>query len=258
MVRRGIDPLDDKREEHRRSIDLAFSAYVDLFEDQYLKKRWKDWRQGSGLLRREAVPILARKPLPKIRRADLNPVFDRMENRPASQRLLFATLRKLFRWAMGRGDIDRSPLEAAEAPSGVAPHDRVLTDHELASLWAATEQLSHQFRCLYRLLTLTGQRRDEVGGLTWDELDRNASMWTLPGSRAKNGETHLIPLSDLAIEVLDQMADGEAWPPVGSFSPRMARLPSLGFQKRNWRSTRQCSRSNEGSLCKVGPAFQTN
>jgi len=49
------------------------------------------------------------------------------------------------------------------------------------------------FNGIVRMAILTGQRRDEVAGMTWAELSDNA--WTIPASRTKNGATHIVPLS---------------------------------------------------------------
>jgi integrase len=53
-----------------------------------------------------------------------------------------------------------------------------------------------------QLLVLTGQRRNEVAGMAWREIDLETKTWTLPAVRAKNGVEHQIPLSDLAVEIL--------------------------------------------------------
>jgi integrase len=52
------------------------------------------------------------------------------------------------------------------------------------------------------LLALTGQRREEVAQLTWDEVNLSSRTWTLPGSRTKNGKPHIVHLSKEAIAVL--------------------------------------------------------
>lgn len=49
---------------------------------------------------------------------------------------------------------------------------------------------------------LTGQRRGEVAGLRWSELDWANAVWNIPPARTKNGRQHALPLSPLAIEVL--------------------------------------------------------
>ncbi len=58
MVRQGTDPADAKNERRRQAVDLAFESYVQSFARLYLQKRWKDWKLGEGVLRREVVPLL--------------------------------------------------------------------------------------------------------------------------------------------------------------------------------------------------------
>ena len=66
LVRQGIDPVQADHERRQQAIDLAFESYVKSFVKLYLQKRWKQWPLGAGVLRREAVPVLRRKPLPAI------------------------------------------------------------------------------------------------------------------------------------------------------------------------------------------------
>ena len=53
-----------------------------------------------------------------------------------------------------------------------------------------------------KLLFLTGARLNEVAGMEWRELDLDARTWTLPASRVKNKQAHVIPLSDIAIDII--------------------------------------------------------
>jgi integrase len=54
-------------------------------------------------------------------------------------------------------------------------------------------------------LALTGQRREEVAQLTWDELNLASRTWTLPAFRTKNGKAHIVHLSQEAIVLLMHM-----------------------------------------------------
>lgn len=231
LVHQGVDPVQADHERRRQAVDLAFESYVEAFVDLYLKKRWKQWPLGAGVLRREAVPILRRKPLPQIKRSDLSQIWDRAADRPAIARLTHATLRKLFRWAVSRGDIDRSPLEGVEAPPPVAARERVLSDEEVTLIWRMSEGLTYPFGGLIRLLLLTGQRRDEVASLDWAELSRDDALWTLPSQRAKNRNPHLIPLSDLARDAFDELAGGDVWPSKGLVFSTTGKTPVSGFSK---------------------------
>jgi integrase len=99
----------------------------------------------------------------------------------------------LFSWAVKRGTIPSNPFERVPvAPT--ARRDRVLADDEIRAIWNATKGIG-SFDAIVRALLLTGQRREEVSGLRWGELDAALSAWTLPAARSKNGKPHLIPLS---------------------------------------------------------------
>jgi integrase len=207
LVAQGVDPLDQARERRREAVDLAFAAYVDTFVSSYLKSRWKDWVGAERMLKREPVEMLRNKPLPQIERADIVAILDRLADKPAVARLTFAVLRKLFKWAEGRGEIERSPIGPGfPAPKAVEARDRTLSDSELALAWEAADKLQYPFGPMYQLLFVFGARRDEVSGIDWVELDRKAREWTLPGARAKNGKPLIVHLSDLAVEILDSIA----------------------------------------------------
>ena len=64
----------------------------------------------------------------------------------------------------------------------------------------------NSYGTILKLLLLTGCRRDEIGGLMWNEVDLNARTITIPSSRTKNGEQHVVPLSDTAMSILAGIA----------------------------------------------------
>ena len=232
LVGQGIDPVDADKERRRQAVDLAFSSYIDTFATGYLKLRWKRWEASKRLLERDAAPILKAKPLPKIKLADLSELWDSLADRPATAKLMHATLRKLFRWAVERGDIERSPLEGVGAPAKVASRDRVLSDDELKSVWLASELVGDPFASCLKLLALTGARRQEVASLHWSELDRSTAIWTLPVARSKNSVAHVVPLTADAIALLDGLAGGKSWPTTGFVLTTTAgRKPIDGFSK---------------------------
>ena len=51
----------------------------------------------------------------------------------------------------------------------------------------------------------TAARSGEVRGARWNEIDRDAATWTVPGDRMKAGKEHRVPLSDAALAVLDTL-----------------------------------------------------
>lgn len=216
LVDQGKDPADDKRQRVREATDLTFGAVADRFETLEVPKRWP--KSGSFVkdaLRLHLRPKLGKRALPSITGQEIVVLLDDLDGGPALRRNVYAVAHRLFRWSQGRGEIDRNPLEGVEAPKPVASRDRVLADRELRHIWTASEELGPTFGALVRLLLLTGQRRDEVAGLEWTELDRERAEWILPAARAKNGREHLVPLSAQVVAELDALAGGEKWPRKG-------------------------------------------
>ena len=87
-------------------------------------------------------------------------------------------------------------------PTKERARDRALTDDEIRWFWLACDEIGCPFGPVFKLLLLTAQRRDEVGGMKWTELDFEKRTWTLPRNRAKSNRGHEVHLSESAIEVL--------------------------------------------------------
>jgi integrase len=111
-----------------------------------------------------------------------------------------AALSASFAWAITAGMVDQNPV-IGTVKNDERTRDRVLSADELRLIWQATNEPGDYAR-IVRLLILTGQRREEVAGLTWGEIDPDRAEWTLPAERAKNGRAHVVPLSDQALAIV--------------------------------------------------------
>jgi len=220
IVARGDDPQQQKQDNARKAIDLAFDGFTKTFVDDCLKVRWKtSHKDGEALLRLYATPVLGKKPLHEITRADIRAVLAPVRKKIATCRNLFAVLRRLFRWAVSEGVIDASPIMGMEPPPLPQKRDRVLSDHELKLAWQGSDKLGYPFGPFIRLLVVTGQRLEEVSALEWSELERARKEWVIPAERAKNGNASVVPLSDFAVKELDALAKRakrkDGWPRKG-------------------------------------------
>jgi integrase len=95
----------------------------------------------------------------------------------------------LFRWALDLDLITADPTSGTRLRAKPVPRDRVLSDREIVLFWQGCERLGWPFRDLFRLLLLTGQRRAEVAGVRWAEIDLEARTWTIPRERSKNDKS---------------------------------------------------------------------
>ncbi len=122
------------------------------------------------------------------------------QNGPIAANRARASLSALYSFALGMGLADLNPVVGTLKLGEEVKRDHVLTDTELAIVWEACRQNDHGR--IVQLLILAGQRREEVGGMSWPEIDLDAAIWVIPASRSKNGRFHEVPLSPEAVTTL--------------------------------------------------------
>ena len=123
---------------------------------------------------------------------------------PVARNRVRSSLSAFFVWAITEGFIELNPVAGTAKAEESGTRERVLTQGELAEVWAALED--DQFGDIVRLLILTGQRREEIGSLRWSEVDFERGLIALPPARTKNKRLHEVPLSPLARAIIKQQS----------------------------------------------------
>ena len=119
---------------------------------------------------------------------------------PVARNRVRSSLSAFFAWAITEGFIELNPVAGTAKAEESGTRERVLTQAELAEVWAALED--DQFGDIVRLLILTGQRREEIGSLRWNEVDFERGLIVLAPARTKNKRLHELPLSPLARAII--------------------------------------------------------
>jgi integrase len=114
-----------------------------------------------------------------------------------------SALAAFFNWAIKDGLTTHNPVSATNKPHKEAPRDRVLSDAELAAIWNAAGD--DAYGRIVRILMLTGQRRQEIGGMRWDELDLEQGILTVPKERSKTGKPYVVPLVPEVVAMIETM-----------------------------------------------------
>lgn len=117
-----------------------------------------------------------------------------------------AVLSSIFSYAVDEIKVlDAHPIKGmAKMFPAPQSRDRVLNDEEMAGfVRALKEDTISVCSAAVKVCLLTLQRRSEVAGLRWDEIDFRQRLWTLPPERTKNGRKHIVPLSPSAIDILE-------------------------------------------------------
>jgi integrase len=218
LLEKGVDP--GKKEVERRKAERIAETVTELAEG-YLAK-WARPRKRSAdederLLRKDVLPAWGRRKAHDIARKDVIALLDGIVDRgsPIAANRTLAVVRRMFGWALSRDIVLVNPCEAVRAPGKETRRDRVLSAEEIKSFWAGldspTLRMSPAIRLALKLQLATAQRKGEVISAEWSEFDIEAAkVWTIPPKKAKNGMAHRVPLSPLALGLLEEIKAAEA------------------------------------------------
>jgi integrase len=176
---------------------------ISLFIEIYAKPKNRGWAAVQSTFKK--FNSLNDMPIGHVTRADVVKVLDGIaaNGTPIAANRAMSAIKKLFAWSLDRGAISVHPLVGLRKPGIERSRDRVLTDEELKSFWSATEELGFPFGPAFQLMALTGQRRGEVAAMQWSQVDLENAVWTIPASIAKNGRAHQVPLSGIALGIIE-------------------------------------------------------
>lgn len=157
----------------------------------------------DGMWRDHILPVLGKRLLKDIRRADLFEVRDTVQAKgfPTQANRVASEVKAFLNWCEEREWIDAVPT-AKRLKTREKPRIRTLSDRELVALWHQCGTHGDLGRDFTHLLLLTGQRRDEVRNMQWTELNMESGLWIIPAERYKTGRTQVVPLSPSALEIL--------------------------------------------------------
>jgi integrase len=198
-VRLGEDPAAAKREGQHRAADTVEATLRIYLPEKKLALRPRSYTGVERHLLRYAKPLHSLG-VASVTRRDVAGVLATVaaQNGSLTANRARASLSAFFAWCMARGLAEQNPVVGTHvAPE--QPRERVLSVSELAAVWRACGD--DAYGAIVRVLMLTGQRREEIGGLRWDEI--RDGMTVLPGERTKNGRAHVIPLAGAAQTILD-------------------------------------------------------
>ncbi|MEC5322753.1 tyrosine-type recombinase/integrase [Aurantimonas sp. A3-2-R12] len=201
-VQLGDDPQSVKAAERKRAATTTGSV-AELYLAGPAKSRLRDrsYHEVDRHLRVHWKP-LCDIPIHLVTRSDIATRLNTIarDSGPFAANRARATLSALFGWAMREGIVEANPVIGTNKATAEVSRDRVLSDDELRLIWQLCG--SADYGRIVRLLILTGQRREEVAGMRWSELDLAKAAWSLPKERTKNSLPHDVPLSPAAVDIL--------------------------------------------------------
>lgn len=210
-VEAGLDPRDVAADQEAGAMTMK--ALIASYLSKHAKVNLRTADAVERRLNKNVRPVIGDVKLADVHKRDINRVIDPILKREAlvEASRVFEDVRAMLRWAVARGDMDHSPMEGMTKPTKANVRERTLSDEEIRTMWNVLPTALARSKSAQRILKLcllTGQRVGEVAGMAASELDLRTGMWSLPGSRTKNGHPHNVPLSSQAVDIIQDAFAG--------------------------------------------------
>ena len=215
MIANGIDPAAAKQEEKA----ARKAAHLNLFENvarDWHEKNAHKWKADHATrimryLEKEVFPIIGATPIKELRVSHIKKLLDTLAKRGVHE-----TAEKIRQWIgaifnyaalleLADGN-PAAPLQGYLASKPVQ-HMAALPKEELTEFYRRLllADTSQSNRICVMLIMLCFARNNEIRGGKWEEIDFQAALWRIPAERMKRPRPHTIPLSDWAIELLNEL-----------------------------------------------------
>lgn len=209
---RDLDPITERRKARRRVPTFSEAIKTCHADNAPTWRNEKHAAQWLTTLETYVCPDLGDRRVDKITGPDVHGVLAKIWLiKPETARRVRQRIGSVLDWAHAKGyrpdTIDmRSVSKGLPRQPSQQGHHKALPWQDVPAFVGAlrTSDASPSVRLGFEFLILTAARSGEMRLARWSEIDFEAKTWTVPADRMKAGRTHMVPLSDRAIEVLHE------------------------------------------------------
>ena len=252
-IAEGIDPVEERQaiRRERLAAQISTMTFADAMRD-YIKMKSKEFKnprqeqQWTNSLTSYALPHIGKVPVRDIELAQIKAVLDPIwEAKTETANRVRARMENILGWcavhgyrsaenpAKWQGYLD----EVYPSPEKIKKksHHAALSVDALPAFMTDLEKRTGNAARAMEFLILTASRTNEVigdkrigkAGITWQEIDLRAKVWTIPAGRMKSGKAHKVPLTDAAMSLINSMETGA--PDALLFAGPKGDIPSNNF-----------------------------
>ncbi len=215
MIAQGQDPAAMKQQAKQERKAALLNNFENLARQWHTENlhRWKQNHADRIMreLEKDVFPHIGKMPIDEIKVLDVKAVIEKIHQRNAKE-----AAEKVRQWigavynhaakleltdrnpaAPLRGHFERNDVR--HMPS--LPRERITEFYGRLMVWATDEET----RIAIMLTMLTFLRNTELRGGKWAEIDFERRLWEVNPDRMKKKRPHSVPLSDWAIELLQEL-----------------------------------------------------
>ena len=215
IAKSGGDPFLERQKERGFKVTFAYCAQK---VHELNKPTWKNEKfalQWYSSLENHVLPKIGELPVSQITSSDILGVLSPIWNtRTDTARKLKQRIRLIIKWARAKGYFQGDdPVELAEQAlprkKRSDNHHKSLSYKDVPDLIVKIKEskISLPTQLAIQFTILSACRTSEVLRASWDEIDMQNLMWTIPAKRMKTGKIHEVPISSGMKDILKDAKD---------------------------------------------------
>jgi len=191
-------------------------ALYDLYKTH--REKAKSWTETRRIMEREVLPIWRHLRVVDVKRRTVRELVEhKARHAPIMANRILSRISAMLTFAMEQDWIESNPAWRIRQPGEERSRDRVLSRDELRELWPALHEteakkedgtpkprLSQTLNDALLVMLLTAQRRGEVCTMRWQDIDLSTGWWLIPAESSKNADPHRVPLTPMALKILER------------------------------------------------------
>jgi hypothetical protein len=219
-IDKGEDPLAQRKAARIAKAATAgegvvtVNSVLDAFLERHVKRGGlRSAKKTESVFERLVRPRIGAVSIYALKRSQIVKMLDEIADKNGAGQAdhTLSHIRKALGWWAIQDDDFSSPIirgMARTKPSERA-RKRTLSDDEIRTLWAALDTMTEPscYARFVKTLLLTGQRRDEVAQMQFQEI-ADDGVWTIPAERYKTKIPNHVPLSAAARASIGVRAEG--------------------------------------------------
>ena len=212
QVAAGADPSTVRRDEktaRKNTFESVGQEYITSMQGKWAPRTYQ---LVTDRLKKDLFKTIGNRPVHLIKATELLRELERIQNRGALEAAHRARqdASLILRFALAKGYVERDPaadLRGALTQRTTRHHAAITEPKEIGALLRAIEGYSGELavRAALSLAPHVFLRPGELRAAEWAEINFDAAEWRVPAKRMKMKETHIVPLSRQALQILSEL-----------------------------------------------------
>ncbi|MGH1456039.1 MAG: tyrosine-type recombinase/integrase [Alphaproteobacteria bacterium] len=217
IVSEGENPIELKREAVAHKKHEQSNTFEIIARDwlEYKKTEWSEVNYSTvkRRLEQDVFPVIGYVPIKSVTHQMLIDLSKTVQERGANElaKRIIQIAKHIFQYAIINGYAEKNIAEdlkgfiktpPTQSYAAIDPKD---LPNLLKDIDRHRSRMHRQSQIALELMMLTFVRTGELIKAEWGEFDLGHKVWAIPAKRMKMNNDHLVPLSDQAIALIEEL-----------------------------------------------------